>query len=91
MLYTERKNDNTVINDITIYGEGGGSIFPIITNKKQEEFEESCIKNGIASDESECGVPCICGYYGRACWQMDDKADRFLCTGSALAEFSKAN
>jgi hypothetical protein len=91
MLYTERKNDdNTVINDIT-NGEGGGSIFPIITEKKQKDFEESCIKTGIASVESECGVPCICGYYGRACNQMDDKADRFLCIGCALAEFSKAN
>ena len=91
MLYTERKNDdNTVINGIT-NGEGGGSIFPIITEKKQKDFEESCIKTGIASVESECGVPCICGYYGRACNQMDDKADRFLCIGCALAEFSKAN
>ena len=91
MLYTERKNDdNTVINDIT-NGEGGGSISPIITEKKQKDFEESCIKTGIASVESECGVPCICGYYGRACNQMDDKADRFLCIGCALAEFSKAN
>lgn len=91
MLYTERKNDdNTVINDIT-NGEGGGSIFPIITEKKQKDFEESCIKTGIASVESECGVPCICGYYGRACNQMDDKTDRFLCIGCALAEFSKAN
>ena len=25
----------------------------------------------------------------RACRQMNDKADRFLCTGCALAEFSK--
>lgn len=38
MLYTERKNDNTVINDITMYGEGGGSIFPIITEKKTERL-----------------------------------------------------
>ena len=52
-------------------------------------FEESCIKNKVGSDESECKVPCICGYYGRACRQMNDKADRFLCTGCALAEFSK--
>lgn len=38
MLYTERKNDdNTVINDIT-NGEGGGSIFPIITEKKTERL-----------------------------------------------------
>lgn len=64
-------------------------MFSIITNKKQKEFEENCIKNNIRSEESECHVPTICGYYGRACRQMNDKADRFLCTGCALAEFSK--
>lgn len=73
------------------YRKRGDGIFPIITEKKQKDFEESCIKNDIAGDASKCGVPCICGYYGRACYQMDDKANRFLCIGCALAEFSKAN
>lgn len=40
MLYTERKNDdNTVINDIT-NGEGGGSIFPIITEKNRKTLKK---------------------------------------------------
>lgn len=56
-------------------------MFPIITNEKQKAFEENCIKNKVGSDESECKIPCICGYYGRACRQMNDKADRMLCTG----------
>ena len=56
-----------------------------------KKFEENCIKNNIASDESKCNVPCICGYYGRACRQMNDKADRFLCTECALAEYIKRN
>lgn len=66
-------------------------MFPTITSKKQKEFEKNCIRNNIASDESKCNVPCICGYYGRACRQMNEKADRFLCTGCALAEFIKEN
>lgn len=66
-------------------------MFPIITSKKQKEFEKYCIRNNITSDESKCNVPCICGYYGRACRQMNDKADRFLCTGCALAEYIKRN
>ena len=64
-------------------------MFPVITKHKQKAFEENCIKNNIASDEGECKVPCICGFYGRACRQMNYKADRFLCTGCALADFSK--
>lgn len=64
-------------------------MFPFITDEKQKAFEESCIKNGITSEESKCKVPCICGYYGRACRQMNNRADRMLCIGCALAEFSK--
>lgn len=62
-------------------------MFASVTNDKQKTFEEKCIKNSIASEKSK--VPCICGYYGRACRRMNDKADRILCTGCALAEFSK--
>ena len=61
-------------------------MFPTITSEKQKEFEENCVKNKVGSDESECKTLCICGYYGR---QMNDKADRMLCTGCALADFSK--
>lgn len=62
-------------------------MFPIITSEKQKKFEENCIRNNIANDENKCNVPCICGYYGRACRQMNDKADRFLCTECALADY----
>lgn len=62
-------------------------MFPIITNEKQKVFEESCIKNKVGSDESECKIPCICGYYGRACRQMNDKADRMLCLDCSLRIF----
>lgn len=62
-------------------------MFASVTNDKQKAFEEKCIKINITSEESK--VPCICGYYGRACRRMNDKADRILCTGCALAEFSK--
>lgn len=64
-------------------------MFPIITREKQKAFENKCMENKTGSSESECHVPMICGYYGRACRQMHDKADRMLCVGCALAEFSK--
>ena len=59
-------------------------MLPIITTEKQKFFENKCIENNIASAESK--VPYICGYYGRACRRMNNKADRFLCNGCALAE-----
>lgn len=62
-------------------------MFPIITNEKQKEFEESCRIKNIGSKENECHVPSICGCYGRACRQMNDKADRRLCEGCSLAKF----
>ena len=64
-------------------------MFEIVTKEKQKQFEEQCIKKGIGSSQEECSVPCICGYYGRACRQMNKKADRMLCMCCALAEFSK--
>lgn len=71
------------------FGKARWFYVPDYNNEKQKAFEENCIKNKVGSDESECEVPCICGYYGRACRQMNDKADRMLCTECALAEFSK--
>lgn len=85
---TERKTI-CLQNALYRFRKGDDYMFPIITNEKQKAFEENCIKNKVGSDESECKIPCICGYYGRACRQMNDKADRMLCTGCALAEFSK--
>lgn len=62
-------------------------MFPFITNEKQKEFEKICRTKNIGSNECEYYVPSICGYYGRACRQMNDKADRRLCEGCSLAEF----
>lgn len=57
------------------------SIFPIITREKQAAFEAQA----TAAQKDE--IPCICGYYGRGCRQMGDKADRMLCIGCHLAAF----
>lgn len=62
-------------------------MFPIITSKKQKEFEKYCIRNNITSDESKCNVPCICGYYGRACRQTNDEANRMICLDCLLRIF----
>lgn len=59
------------------------SIFPIITKEKQKMYE----KIYLDSEKFENNVPCICGYYGRACRQMNDKADRMLCNGCELSIF----
>lgn len=58
-------------------------MFPTITKKKQELYERMCLSNA----ELKNNIPCICGYYGRACRQMNDKADRMLCKGCSLSIF----
>lgn len=63
------------------------SIFPTITEKIQCLYEDFAFLNGDVKYKED--IPCICGYYGRACRQMNNRADRMLCTGRALAEFSK--
>lgn len=62
-------------------------MFPIITSEKQKEFEKYCIRNNITNDESKCNVPCICGYYGRACRQTNDEANRMICMDCSLRIF----
>lgn len=64
-------------------------MFATVTEEKQKQFEKYCIENNIGSNEKECGVPCICGYYARACRSMGEKANSFLCTNCKFAEFSK--
>lgn len=61
-----------------------------VNDKKMEDETELDAKD-VKDLASLWKSPCICGYYGRACRQMNDKADRFLCTGCALAEFIKRN
>lgn len=56
--------------------EKGCHVFPIITDAVQKEYEK-CSLNSKSPDLS----PNICGYYGRACRQMDkdEGANRMLC------------
>lgn len=56
--------------------------FPVVTKDKQAAFEQAMEGK---SDET----PCICGYYGRACRQMDkpEGANRVNCMYCPLAEF----
>ena len=58
-------------------------MFVTITKKRQELYEK------LYTDNSELNnnVPCICGLYGRACRQMNNKADRRLCSECSLRIF----
>ena len=49
------------------------SIFPVITKEKQQMYEDFCKVN------NPVGIPCICGYCGRACRQMGSEADTANC------------
>ncbi len=59
------------------------NLFPIITTTKQQEFEKKTTYS-IAKN-----IPCICGYFGRACRQMnkEEGANRMICFSCPLAEF----
>lgn len=59
------------------------SIFPTVTEEKQKIYEEIY----LAHPELKNEIPEICGYYGRACRQMNNKADRVLCNGCSLSLF----
>lgn len=59
------------------------SIYPIITREKQAAFEAKF------GDTQKHEIPCICGYCGRGCRQMEGKADRAICTGCPLATFAR--
>lgn len=61
------------------------SIYPIITRENQAAFEAQV----GATQKNE--IPCICGYCGRACRQMNkaEGANRALCTGCPLATFAR--
>ena len=60
-------------------------MFAIITSEKQKAFEAQ------ATTTEKEKIPCICGYYGRACYQMgkDEGANWMLCNGCPLAKFSE--
>lgn len=61
--------------------------FPVITRERQQAFEAQ------ATPADKEHIPCICGYYGRACWQMGDPegANRALCMGCPLAAFCETH
>ena len=52
---------------------------PIITEAIQAEYEAECRKFGDSD-----ATPEICGIYGRACRQMNDRAARALCSDCPL-------
>lgn len=60
--------------------------FPIITKQLQEAFERTV-------EGKPDNTPMICGYYGRACRQMDkaEGANRMPCTSCPLAAFVRAS
>lgn len=60
-------------------------MFAKITIEKQKAFE------AVATTAEKENIPCICGYYGRACRQIGDCANRALCSGCPLAEFAGKN
>lgn len=59
------------------------SIFPVITKEKQKLYEKIFLDNKKLKNN----IPCICGYYGRACRNMDDTANSMLCNGCTLSIF----
>lgn len=59
------------------------NIYPIVTKNKQKVYEKFFLNN----ENLKNNIPEICGYYGRACKQMNDKADRTLCNKCTLSLF----
>ena len=59
------------------------NIFPISTQEKQKLYESIYLNN----TDLKNNIPCICGYYGRACRNMDNKANSMLCNGCTLSLF----
>lgn len=59
-------------------------IYPIVTPERQQAFEQNALQAGVSDT-----TPTICGYYGRACRQMNNPegANRCLCHGCALKEY----
>lgn len=58
-------------------------MFATITKERQKLYEKIYFDNV----EFKNNIPYICGYYGRACRQMNDKADRMLCNRCTLSIF----
>lgn len=61
------------------------TVFANITEEKQQRYEADALANG-----KDDRTPCICGYYGRACYQMGkvEGANRMICTDCPLARYA---
>ena len=59
-------------------------MFPIITPDRQRSFE------ALATQNERDSIPCICGFCGRGCYQMDkaEGANRSICTTCPLARYA---
>lgn len=58
------------------------TIFPIITPERQRTYEQTALQTGVRSTDA---VPCICGYYGRACRRRITRTVQvFACATAAL-------
>lgn len=68
-----------------VFEEEIKKVFPIITEEVQENFEKDNIGKSVED------LPMICGYYGRACRQMDktEGANRANCMHCPLAQYAK--
>lgn len=68
-----------------VFEEKSKRAFPIITKTMQENFEKNNMEKSMEN------LPMICGYYGRACRQMDkaEGANRANCMHCPLAQYAK--
>lgn len=87
LVGVRKKLLNLKLKGDTKMSENGCRVFPIITNAVQKEYEK-CSMNTKSSDRT----PEICGYYGRACGQMDknEGANRMLCNHCPLVEVANS-
>lgn len=57
--------------------------FPTITSERQKLYESIFLSHSELKND----IPCICGYYGRACRKMNTQANSRLCNGCSLSLF----
>jgi len=77
--YTSIRSNNTTNESEVIKM----TTFSVITKSLQEAYEQG-------TQASQDKTPEICGYYGRACRQLEKQegANRMLCNGCGLAYYS---
>lgn len=62
-------------------------MFPVITKTEQKLYEKIVCNNDKLKNE----IPCICGYYGRACRRMNEQANRMPCMNCSLRIFASTH